>query len=174
MTAKGRKTDPKRGGGISGEQDTSEFERFAVLLEQRDQLQAEAQQRLIQVQTNSAQNLAEVANSLSKVYGTQQDAHDVLGAVEKAIMDHDNTLIRHIDAVKQRNRELDKDQDRTLTVLEDIKKAIIASTTSTQNLVDKQVGLGKSLVAIAAVSTAVATLLGVILLILKFLSDAAS
>jgi len=103
-----KKRDPQKT-STSGKNDAmSDLDQFRLLMEQRD----EATNRLVQVQTESAKNLAEVAGALSQVHGTQQDAHDVLGAVEKLVVDHDNTLTRHIEAVKQRNKEIDKEQIR--------------------------------------------------------------
>lgn len=173
----------------------SELEQLRLLMEQRE----EATNRLVQAQTESAKNLAEVAGALGQVNGAQQDAHDVLGAVEKLVVDHDNTLIRHIEVVKQRNKERDKDQERfegllktgctscqtvqkesTDCVLEEIKNfnEVIKQQTDSMNrltdamnrLIEKQVGTGKILTTAISISASVAAIFGAILMILKFIS----
>jgi len=205
MTSRSRKRDQKQSAGNNlGNSDMSDMEKFALLLEQRDKIQAEArkaneaaqqeaQKRLIQVQTDSTQNLADVANSLAKVHGAQQDAHDVLGAVEKAIVEHDNALRRHIDAMKQRNKEQDRERDRLETtvvagctgcqdtqktsslaiieVMGKVESAIKDQTAATNKLVEKQVSLGKILGSIITVSGALAVLIGAILAMIKLFSS---
>lgn len=149
-----------------GKSDMAEWEKFIPFLEQRDRVQNEAQQRLIQAQTEGAKNLAEVATTLSKIHGGQQDAHDNLSLLERCVNDHDNVLQRHIDAVKQHNKERDKEQERIESSLQEIKRILEATNKSIDQFTQKQLRLGKILVTVGGVATALATLFGIILTLL--------
>ena len=171
----------------------ADTEQLILLLEQRDKAQAEAQQRLVQAQIEGAKNLAGVASALSQVHGSQQDAHDVLGALERLVVNHDTTLRVHIESTTQHDSEIAKEQDRLeklvttgcagcqnlqkeisdnfSTSLSKVEQAITRQTDTVQKLIDKQIGLGKIVTSIISIGAATATFLGVILTLLKIITN---
>jgi hypothetical protein len=186
---RGAQDNQKKSTGMSD----SNVEQVLRLIDERDKAQAVAQDRLIQAQTDGARNMAEVASSLSKVVGAQQDTHTLLAALERSFVDHDlqlQTLIKNEETrvenatIASKNlgtlltdgcqscKSLQRDTTHSLeTVLTANTAQLTAMNANIQKLIEKQAGLGKTLQATAGVGAALAAIIGLIITLILTLSN---